>query len=82
MHAKGLSPTETPEEYEAAWTTCFDRVKAEIKDEADKVRDAGGLYVLGTERHESRRIDNQLRVVPAVRATPVRAASTCHSPTT
>ena len=35
--------------------------KAEIKDEADKVRAAGGLYILGTERHESRRIDNQLR---------------------
>uniref|UniRef100_UPI0025CD2B67 preprotein translocase subunit SecA n=1 Tax=uncultured Microbacterium sp. TaxID=191216 RepID=UPI0025CD2B67 len=61
MHAKGLSPTETPEEYEAAWDEVFDRVKAEIKDEAEKVREAGGLYVLGTERHESRRIDNQLR---------------------
>ncbi|SDN44787.1 preprotein translocase subunit SecA [Allokutzneria albata] len=36
-------------------------VKATIKAEADEVRDAGGLYVLGTERHESRRIDNQLR---------------------
>ena len=35
--------------------------KAEIKDEAEKVRDAGGLVIIGTERHESRRIDNQLR---------------------
>ncbi len=35
--------------------------KAEIAPEADKVREAGGLYILGTERHESRRIDNQLR---------------------
>ncbi len=35
--------------------------KAEIQEEADKVREAGGLYILGTERHESRRIDNQLR---------------------
>ena len=35
--------------------------KAEIADEAQKVRDAGGLYIIGTERHESRRIDNQLR---------------------
>ena len=34
---------------------------AQIKDEAEKVKAAGGLYVLGTERHESRRIDNQLR---------------------
>jgi preprotein translocase subunit SecA len=35
--------------------------KAEIKDEADKVREAGGLFIIGTERHDSRRIDNQLR---------------------
>ena len=35
--------------------------KAEIADEADKVRSAGGLFIIGTERHESRRIDNQLR---------------------
>ena len=37
------------------------RYKAEIKPEADKVRAVGGLFILGTERHESRRIDNQLR---------------------
>ena len=41
-------------EYEAEF-------KAQIKDEADKVREAGGLFIIGTERHESRRIDNQLR---------------------
>ncbi|MCI8848997.1 MAG: preprotein translocase subunit SecA [Oscillibacter sp.] len=35
--------------------------KAEISDEAEKVREAGGLFIIGTERHESRRIDNQLR---------------------
>ena len=38
-----------------------ERFKAEIAPEAEKVREAGGLYILGTERHESRRIDNQLR---------------------
>ena len=38
-----------------------DKFKAEIKDEADAVRKAGGLYIIGTTRHESRRIDNQLR---------------------
>ncbi|MEG0693892.1 MAG: SEC-C metal-binding domain-containing protein, partial [Oscillospiraceae bacterium] len=38
-----------------------EKFKAEIKPEADKVRDAGGLFIIGTERHESRRIDNQLR---------------------
>lgn len=61
MKDAGLDPKETPEEYEAAWDGVFDEVKAEIAEQAEKVRDAGGLYVLGTERHESRRIDNQLR---------------------
>ncbi|MBR3948638.1 MAG: preprotein translocase subunit SecA [Clostridia bacterium] len=37
------------------------KYKAEISGEAEKVREAGGLYIIGTERHESRRIDNQLR---------------------
>jgi len=61
MNAKGLSPVETPEEYEKEWDDVFAAVKAEVSEEADKVIAAGGLYVLGTERHESRRIDNQLR---------------------
>ena len=61
LRAKGLSPTETPEEYEAAWPDAVEEAKKKTKAEAEKVRDAGGLYVLGTERHESRRIDNQLR---------------------
>ncbi|TAM67508.1 MAG: preprotein translocase subunit SecA [Microbacteriaceae bacterium] len=61
LNAKGLSPIETPDEYEAEWDAVFDRVKARVSEEADKVIEAGGLYVLGTERHESRRIDNQLR---------------------
>ncbi len=39
----------------------FEKYKEEIRPEADKVREAGGLFILGTERHESRRIDNQLR---------------------
>ncbi|TQK31080.1 preprotein translocase subunit SecA [Arthrobacter sp. SLBN-53] len=58
---QGLDPVETPEEYEAAWESTVNAIKAEAKGEADEVRAAGGLYVLGTERHESRRIDNQLR---------------------
>ncbi|MCP2031722.1 preprotein translocase subunit SecA [Okibacterium sp. HSC-33S16] len=61
MSAKGLNPSETPEEYETAWDDVFAAVKEKVQEEADKVIDAGGLYVLGTERHESRRIDNQLR---------------------
>src|SRR5690554_3076720 len=61
MNKRGLSPVDTPEEYEAAWDEVYERVSAEVKEEADKVIKVGGLYVLGTERHESRRIDNQLR---------------------
>jgi len=61
MNAKGLSPVETPDEYEAAWDDVYASVKAEVESEAAKVVEVGGLFVLGTERHESRRIDNQLR---------------------
>jgi preprotein translocase subunit SecA len=61
LRDKGLSPTETPEEYEDAWPDALDRTKAEVEKEHDEVVELGGLYVLGTERHESRRIDNQLR---------------------
>ena len=61
MNAKGLSPVDTPEEYEAEWDAVYAAVKAEVEVEAEKVIEVGGLYVLGTERHESRRIDNQLR---------------------
>ena len=61
MNAKGFSPIDTPDEYEAEWDTVYNHVKAVVAEEADKVIDVGGLYVLGTERHESRRIDNQLR---------------------
>jgi len=61
MNSRGLNPTETPDDYEEAWDDVFASVKAEVEKEAKKVVDVGGLYVLGTERHESRRIDNQLR---------------------
>jgi preprotein translocase subunit SecA len=61
MRARGLSPVDTPEEYEAAWPSVLEKAKAAVKTEHEEVVGAGGLYVLGTERHESRRIDNQLR---------------------
>ncbi|WP_327109836.1 preprotein translocase subunit SecA [Nocardia sp. NBC_01730] len=61
LRKQGLDPVETPEEYERAWLPTLDQVKAQTAEDADAVREAGGLYVLGTERHESRRIDNQLR---------------------
>jgi preprotein translocase subunit SecA len=61
LREQGLDPVETPDEYEAAWDDTLKKIKGEANREAEKVVDAGGLYVLGTERHESRRIDNQLR---------------------
>ncbi|MEI4272094.1 preprotein translocase subunit SecA [Klenkia sp. LSe6-5] len=61
LRARGLTPTETPEEYEAAWDDALAEAKAQVAKEHEEVVEAGGLYVLGTERHESRRIDNQLR---------------------
>ncbi|WP_375476852.1 preprotein translocase subunit SecA [uncultured Jatrophihabitans sp.] len=61
LREKGLSPDETPEDYEAAWAETLEHSQAETEKEHDEVVELGGLYVLGTERHESRRIDNQLR---------------------
>jgi preprotein translocase subunit SecA len=61
LRARGLSPAETPEEYEAAWDDALADAQTQVKAEHEQVVEAGGLYVLGTERHESRRIDNQLR---------------------
>jgi preprotein translocase subunit SecA len=61
LHAQGLSPLETPEEYEKAWPEAIEKAKQAVKEEHEEVTELGGLYVLATERHESRRIDNQLR---------------------
>ncbi|MBA2444235.1 MAG: SEC-C domain-containing protein, partial [Nocardioidaceae bacterium] len=61
LRANGLDPIEHSEEYEAAWPKTHERIAQQVKDEHDEVNDVGGLYVVGTERHESRRIDNQLR---------------------
>jgi preprotein translocase subunit SecA len=57
----GLDPVETPEEYESAWPDVLAKMQETVSAEHDEVIELGGLYVLGTERHESRRIDNQLR---------------------
>ena len=61
--AKGFAETDNEEILEARNTfrELENKYKEQIKDEADKVREAGGLFILGTERHDSRRIDNQLR---------------------
>ncbi len=61
LRERGLDPLETPEEYEAAWPGAHEKIEAQVKTEHDEVTEVGGLAVIGTERHESRRIDNQLR---------------------
>ncbi len=61
LKQRGLDPVETPDEYEAAWDAALASAEAAVEAEHDEVTKLGGLYVLGTERHESRRIDNQLR---------------------
>ncbi|GAA3652894.1 preprotein translocase subunit SecA [Nonomuraea antimicrobica] len=61
LRQRGLDPVETPEEYEKAYPEALEKARAAAKAEHDEVTTLGGLYVLGTERHESRRIDNQLR---------------------
>ncbi|GAA1984602.1 preprotein translocase subunit SecA [Kitasatospora viridis] len=58
---RGLSAVETPDEFQAEFPDALEKAKAAVKTEQEEVQDLGGLYVLGTERHESRRIDNQLR---------------------
>ncbi len=61
--ANGTSETDDPKILEARETfkSLYSRLKEEVAPEAEKVKAVGGLYILGTERHESRRIDNQLR---------------------
>ena len=61
LKSEGYSPEDTPDEYEKRWPGTLAEVKEQVKDEHEEVVELGGLYVLGTERHESRRIDNQLR---------------------
>src|SRR6478736_5985257 len=62
LRKQGLEPDgETAEQYNDAWPAMVERIKQQVAAEHDEVRDLGGLYVVGTERHESRRIDNQLR---------------------
>nr|WP_245162218.1 preprotein translocase subunit SecA [Brevibacterium marinum] len=61
MENRGLDPQEDAEQYEAEWQDVLKAAEKRVKSEAEEVVEAGGLYVLGTERHESRRIDNQLR---------------------
>jgi len=61
LHKRGLNAVELPEEFEEAWPKALTAAQESVASEHAEVVRLGGLYVLGTERHESRRIDNQLR---------------------
>ncbi|MGV8850270.1 MAG: preprotein translocase subunit SecA [Propionibacteriaceae bacterium] len=61
LRERGLDPVENSDEYEAEWAQTFEDINSQVADEHSEVVEAGGLYVIGSERHESRRIDNQLR---------------------
>ncbi|MFF0344272.1 preprotein translocase subunit SecA [Kribbella sp. NPDC004875] len=61
LRARGIDPAEDIEQYEAEYPALLEQFEKQVKEEQEEVRELGGLYVLGTERHESRRIDNQLR---------------------
>src|SRR3712207_8861687 len=59
VQAEGLEPDS--DDGQRRYKELLPKFEAETKAEGEQVRELGGLYVLGTERHESRRIDNQLR---------------------
>ena len=61
LQSRGIDPVENRDEYEAQWAGTLADIEAQVAEEHDEVVEAGGLYVVGSERHESRRIDNQLR---------------------
>jgi preprotein translocase subunit SecA len=62
LNLRGMKPSETPvAEWDAAYSDALARMREQCKREHDEVTGVGGLHILGTERHESRRIDNQLR---------------------
>ncbi len=61
LQRQGVSPVDNPEQYESLWPAELAKQKSAVAKGHDEVVALGGLYVLGTERHESRRIDNQLR---------------------
>ncbi|MCL2782793.1 MAG: preprotein translocase subunit SecA [Propionibacteriaceae bacterium] len=61
LREKGIDPVESPDEYEAQWPDTLAELEEQVADEHNEVVELGGLYVVGSERHESRRIDNQLR---------------------
>src|SRR5215210_5868944 len=56
---RGLQPDS--EEWDSAWDELFPKMEQQVEEDRERVKESGGLFIVGTERHESRRIDNQLR---------------------
>ena len=77
MRELGLDPNTNSEEYEARWPEVLKACEDAAAEEHEEVTELGGLYVLGTERHESRRIDNQLRGRSGRQGDRESPASTC-----
>ena len=61
LREKGLDPLEDQDAYQTAWNNTLAKYEEQSQAEHNEVEGLGGLYVIGSERHESRRIDNQLR---------------------
>lgn len=61
LHARGLDAYQHSEEYEKAWSELYPKLVADAEKAGLEVAELGGLFVIGTERHESKRIDDQLR---------------------
>ncbi|WP_084635136.1 preprotein translocase subunit SecA [Propionicicella superfundia] len=61
IRSRGIDPVEHADEYEALWPEVMEQIEEQVAAEHDEVVALGGLYVVASERHESRRIDNQLR---------------------
>lgn len=61
LEKRGVDPEKNLEEYNELWEKLVEEYKNKHEEDADEIKELGGLCVIGTERHESRRIDNQLR---------------------
>ncbi|SEH10249.1 preprotein translocase subunit SecA [Thermoleophilum album] len=59
LQKRGLKPG--TQEWEQAWQETYPRIREQVERDRERVKELGGLFILGTERHEARRIDNQLR---------------------
>ena len=81
LHARGLSPIDTPEEYEAAWPEALNKAEASVAAEHEEVTELGGLYVLVPSATSHAESITSCVVVPDVRVTLARRASTSRSKT-